>query len=68
LSTLWEYGPEALAEPVSIRDLVVTPVAGFLVGEYLLFPLRERIRTKAGTLSWSDKPLLFMIPPWRSQC
>jgi hypothetical protein len=63
LSTLWEYGPEALAEPVSIQDLVVTPVAGFLVGEYLLLPLRERIRAKPGTLDWSDKALLFMIDP-----
>ena len=63
LSTLWEYGPEALAEPVSAQDLVVTPVAGFLVGEYLLFPLRERIRTKPGPLNWSDKALLFMIDP-----
>ena len=41
----------------------MTPVAGFLVGEYLLFPLRERIRTKPGPLNWSDKALLFMIDP-----
>lgn len=63
LSTLWEYGAEALAEPVSAQDLVVTPVAGFLVGEYLLAPLQKRIRAKPGTLDWSDKTLLFMIDP-----
>jgi len=63
LSTLWEYGAEALAEPVSAQDLVVTPVAGFLVGEYLLSPLQKRIRAKPGTLDWSDKALLFMIDP-----
>ena len=31
LSTLWEYGTEALAEPVSIQDMIVTPVFGALV-------------------------------------
>ncbi|MDP1929471.1 MAG: DUF3943 domain-containing protein, partial [Thiobacillus sp.] len=63
LSTLWEYGAEAMAEPVSAQDLVVTPVAGFLVGEYLLSPLRERIRAKPGPLVWSDKALLFITDP-----
>lgn len=63
LSTLWEYGAEALAEPVSAQDLVVTPVAGFLVGEYLLAPLQKRIRAKSGKLVWTDKALLFMIDP-----
>lgn len=63
LSTLYEYGAEALAEPVSIQDLVVTPVAGFFVGEYLLSPLREHIRAKPGKLNWTDKTLLFMTDP-----
>jgi hypothetical protein len=63
LSTLFEYGAEALAEPVSIQDLVVTPVAGFFVGEYLLSPLREHIRAKPGELDWSDKTLLFITDP-----
>ena len=63
LSTLWEYGPEALAEPVSIQDLVVTPVAGALVGEYLFSPLRARIRSKPGVLDWQDKTLLFLTDP-----
>lgn len=63
LSTLYEYGAEALAEPVSAQDLVVTPLAGFLVGEYLFSPLRERIRAKPGKLGWSDKTLLFITDP-----
>lgn len=63
LSTLFEYGAEALAEPVSAQDLVVTPVVGFLVGEYLFAPLRARIRAKPGKLDWSDKSLLFVTDP-----
>ena len=63
LSTLYEYGAEALAEPVSIQDLVVTPVVGFLVGEYLFAPLRQRIRAKPGELDWSDKATLFATDP-----
>lgn len=63
ISTLYEYGAEALAEPVSAQDLVVTPVAGFLVGEYLFAPLRQRIRAKPGELDWSDKATLFVTDP-----
>jgi hypothetical protein len=63
LSTLFEYGAEALAEPVSAQDLVVTPVVGYLVGEYLFTPLRARIRAKPGKLDWSDKTLLFVTEP-----
>ena len=63
LSTLWEYGAEALFEPVSIQDLVVTPVAGCLVGEYLFAPLRAHIRAKRGELDWSDKLLLMLTDP-----
>jgi hypothetical protein len=63
MSTLWEYGPEAMFEPVSIQDLIVTPVIGFLVGEYLFAPLRERILAKRGELDWSDKFLLGLTDP-----
>jgi len=63
LSTLWEYGAEALAEPVSIQDMVVTPVLGSLVGEYLFAPWRAYIRAKAGPLDWSDKAVLALTDP-----
>ena len=63
LSALYEYGAEALAEPVSAQDLVVTPVAGFLVGHYLVSPLRRRIRDQPGELGWTDKALLFLTDP-----
>ena len=63
LSTLYEYGAEALFEPVSYQDLVVTPVAGALLGEYLFSPLREWVRAKSDQLDWSDKTLLFFTDP-----
>ena len=63
LSTMFEYGAEALAEPVSAQDLVVTPVVGALVGEYLFAPLRARIRAKPGGLNWADKTLLVVTDP-----
>jgi hypothetical protein len=63
LSTLFEFGAEALFERPSYQDLVVTPVAGALIGEYLFSPLRERIRAKPGQLVWSDKALLFATDP-----
>ena len=63
LSTLWEFGVEAVAEPVSIQDMIVTPVLGSLVGEYLFSPWRAHIRAKAGPLSWSDKAVLVLTDP-----
>lgn len=63
LSTLFEFGAEALFEQPSYQDLVVTPVAGALIGEYLFAPLRNRIRAKPGRLTGSDKTLLFVTDP-----
>lgn len=62
LSTLYEFGAEAMFEPVSIQDLVVTPVAGALLGEYLFSPIREWVRAK-DQLYWSDKTVLFITDP-----
>jgi hypothetical protein len=63
ISAFYEYGAEALAEPVSAQDLLVTPLGGFVVGEYLFSPLRERIRAKPGKLDWSDKAILVATDP-----
>ena len=63
LSTLYEYGAEALFERPSYQNLVVTPVAGALIGEYLFASLRNRIRAKPGRLTGSDKTLLFITDP-----
>lgn len=63
LSALYEYTLEAVAEPVSIQDLIFTPVLGSLVGNYWFEPLRERIRAKPGAVSRSDKTVLFLTDP-----
>lgn len=63
LSTLWEYGVEAVAEPVSKQDLIVTPLLGYLVGEYLFAPWRQYIRDQAGEIGWSDKIVLALTDP-----
>lgn len=63
LSTLWEFGVEAVAEPVSIQDMIVTPVLGSLVGEYLFSPWRAHIRAKPGPLTWSDKAVMVLTDP-----
>ena len=56
-------GAGALAEPVSIQNMIVTPVLGSLVGEYLFPPWRAHIRAKAGPLDWSDKVVLALTDP-----
>ena len=62
LSTLYEFGAEALFEPVSYQDLIVTPVAGALLGEYVFNPIREWVRAKE-KFSWTDKTVLFLTDP-----
>lgn len=63
LSTLYEFGAEALFEPVSVEDLFITPIVGSLVGEYLFTPLRNHVRAKPGELVWTDKALLALTDP-----
>jgi hypothetical protein len=63
LSSMWEFGAEALAEQVSIQDLIVTPVFGALLGEYVFSPWRERVRATAGELDWTDKVILTFTDP-----
>lgn len=63
LSTLFEFGMEALFEPPSYQDLWTTPVIGSLLGEFWFIPVRERIRAKFGPLDWKDKTLLALTDP-----
>jgi hypothetical protein len=63
MSMLWEYGAEAIAEQVSLQDLVVTPVLGSLLGEFVFQPLRDRIRAKPGELDFYDRSVLALTDP-----
>jgi hypothetical protein len=63
LSTLFEFGAEAMFEQPSYQDLIVTPVVGSLVGEYLFTPIRQSIRAQPGELSRTDKSILFLTDP-----
>jgi hypothetical protein len=48
LSTMFEYGAEALAEEPSYQDLVVTPVLGSLLGSWFMH-VREGVRLRTDT-------------------
>ncbi|GGF96734.1 MULTISPECIES: DUF3943 domain-containing protein [Cysteiniphilum] len=50
----WEYGVEAFAEVPSIQDLIVTPVGGWLLGEYAFIPLYRYIEQNNGELIGSQ--------------
>lgn len=66
MSTLYEYGIEALFEPVSIQDMIFTPVGGAILGEYLMLG-REKMKrniSARGHATMSDKVLLFMTDPF----
>lgn len=63
LSTLFEFGAEALFEAPSYQDLVVTPLGGYLVGRYLFAPIRERIHAQPGEPGWGTKTVLFLTDP-----
>jgi hypothetical protein len=65
MSTLYEYGIEALFEPTSIQDLIFTPVGGAIMGEYFMTAhenLRRGVAEK-GYADTSDKIWLFMTDP-----
>jgi hypothetical protein len=65
LSSVYEFGLEALFEEVSIQDVFITPIGGLIVGDYFL-RLRDRISARAlttGKLSRKDKFTLVMTDP-----
>jgi len=45
----WEYGWEALIEPPSWQDLIVTPLVGSFIGEGV-WQLKQKIDAKGGTI------------------
>lgn len=62
ISTLYEFGPECFYEKPSIQDLIVTPVAGSLLGAYIFEPWREHVKRKQ-ELRWYDHAALIATDP-----
>lgn len=63
LSAIYEFGAEAMFEPVSYQDLFITPLAGWLLGEYVFTPIRASIKAKDGELDMLDKTALVLTDP-----
>lgn len=62
ISAMYEFGVECFFERPSIQDLVVTPVAGSLLGAFVFEPWRESIKRKQD-LSWYDHAALVITDP-----
>ncbi len=65
MSAAFEFGAEALFERPSIQDLVVTPVAGVIVGEYFM-ELRARISSRHAPgeqMSFRNRAVLAVTDP-----
>jgi Domain of unknown function (DUF3943) len=62
LSTLYEFGIEALFERPSYQDLLVTPVGGLLLGALLFEPIRKHIQGKPQR-RWYDHLTLAVTDP-----
>ena len=61
LSTLWEFGIEAMFEKVSIQDLFITPMVGSVIGKYV-DTYRDGIRQKP-VKSQMDEVMLDLTDP-----
>lgn len=65
LSSLYEFGAEALFEPVSIQDFFVTPIVGSLIGGYFM-DWRDQTYARmkqTGQVRFRDKTLLVATDP-----
>lgn len=65
LSSLYEFGSEALFERASAQDLIVTPLGGYFFGEYMM---KARAKVQASmaakaTPSFYDKTLMIATDP-----
>ncbi|PSU56321.1 DUF3943 domain-containing protein [Photobacterium aphoticum] len=61
----WEYGVEAFAEVPAVQDLVVTPVLGWVYGEWAFNKEREIIQ-RGGQVwgsDWMGSTALFLLDP-----
>lgn len=67
ISALYEFGIECIFENPSIQDLIVTPVAGSVIGAYIFEPWRESIKRK-GELRWYDHAGLIVTDPLGVLC
>jgi Domain of unknown function (DUF3943) len=61
-SAAYEFGVEAVFERPSIQDLIVTPIAGALIGAFVFEPIRQRIKAKPD-LAWYDHVGLVATDP-----
>jgi uncharacterized protein DUF3943 len=62
ISAMYEFGVECFFERPSIQDLIVTPVAGSLLGAFIFEPWRESIKRKQ-ELRWYDHAALIVTDP-----
>lgn len=62
VSTMFEFGAECFFEKPSIQDLLITPLAGTLLGATLIEPWRESIKRKP-ELRWYDHAALIATDP-----
>lgn len=51
LSAAFEFGVEALFEPPSVQDLIITPVFGSLLGHYFM-GVRDNVRERSAALGY----------------
>jgi len=61
----WEYGIEAFAEIPSMQDLVVTPLGGWIYGEWAYhkdYEIRNRGGTALGSKTWGSISLFLLDP------
>lgn len=61
-STIYEFGIESFLEEPSIQDIIVTPVAGSLLGLYFE-NVRNRILSQPRPIPWFDKFKLGLTDP-----
>ena len=62
LSAAYEFGAEALFEPVSIQDLIFTPVGGYFMGNWFL-DMRQGVMSRSHEPKFYDSTIMLMTDP-----